>query len=230
MEELQRLRARLQSTGKDASVQAALEALLAAPDDLDLQIDVLGAAHQASWLPNQKRVLWRSFPINTEHWVSRCVERIIEAANDFNALSALLNTNTLLAAQAIQAYSPDLVQVWDVNGAEACGIGLACHQDHLFKRYFYIGWHPNKDTLRRIDFISDIELSSGYKGSRLDEIPDECKTTGGIWAELPYGFGYWEGYRMFSYLPTLKPYGFTDALRRQLGYVSGPDLSASSLL
>ncbi len=189
------------------------------PDSLDLQIDVIGAAHQANWLPNRKRVLWRSFPVHTEQWVSRCVERVIEATYDFNALYALLNTNMLLAAQTIQAYSPDLVLVWDVNGAEACGIGLARHQNHVFNRYFYIGWHPNKDTLSRIDFISHINPPPDYKDSRLDEIPDECKMTGGFWAELPYGFGYWEGYRMFSYPPiSLKPYGFTDTLRHQLGY------------
>ena len=221
MEDLKKLHARLEATGKDASVLAALEALLAAPDDLDSQINVLGASHQANWLPNRKRILWRSFPVHTEQWVSRCVKRVIGAAHDFNALYALLNANTLLVAQAIQAYSPDLVLVWDVNGAEACGIGLARYQDHLFKHYFYIGWHPGEDTLRRIDFISDIEPPSHHKGSRLDEVPDKCKMTNGFWAELPYGFGDWEGYRMFSYLPIHRePYGFTDMLRRQLGYES----------
>ncbi len=217
MEDPKKLRARLEAAGKDASVLAALEALLAAPDDLDLQIDVLGVSHQANWLPNRKQVLWRSFPVHTEQWVSRCVKRVIEAANDFNALYALLNTNTLLAAQAIQAYSPDLVLVWDVNGAEVCGIGLARHQGHLFKHYFYIGWLPNEDTVRGIEFISCIETPIDCQGSRLDEIPDKCKTTGGFWAALPYGFGYSEGHRRFSSLPTLKPHGFTDTLRRQLG-------------
>ena len=219
MEDLKKLHARLEPAGKDASVRAALDALLAAPDDLDLQIDVVGAAHQANWLPNRKRVLWRSFPVHTEQWVSRCLKRVIGATYDFNALYALLNANTLLAARAIQAYSPDLVQVWDVNGAEACGIGLASYQGRLFKRYFYIGWHPNKDTLRRIEYISCIEAPLDCQSSRLDEIPDKCKTTGGFWASLPYGFGYSEVHRRFSSLPTyLKPYGFTDTLRRQLGY------------
>ena len=219
MEKLKKLCRKLEAAGKDASVRAALEALLAAPDDLDLQIDVLGAAHQANWLPNQRRVFWQDFPINTERWVSLCVERVIKAANDYNALYALRNTNTLLAARAIQAYSPDLVLVWDVNGAEACGIGLARHQDHLFKHYFYIGWQPTKDTLKRIEYIPDIEPPLGYECSRLDEIPDECKTTGGFWAELPYGFGHWEDRRVFSHPAAhLKPYGSTDTLRRQLGY------------
>lgn len=106
MEELVKLRDKLVKSGKDEAVRMALEALLIVPDDLDLQIDVLGIAHRANWLPNRKRVFLRTFPINSEQWVSRCITRVLAKESDANALCALLNCEVRAVALVIQTHSP----------------------------------------------------------------------------------------------------------------------------
>ena len=219
MEELKKLCGRLEKTGKDEAVRMALEALLLAPDDVDLQINVLGAAHRVNWLPNRKAVFWKAFVTESEQWVSRCVARIATIDSDVNALCALLNSDVLAVATTVQAYSPDLALVWDVNGADFCGIGLAQHQGDQFSHYFYIGWKPGHDTVHRLDFIPCIVAPLEKGDQRLDSIVGECVVSDGFWAELPYGFGYWSGRREFAAPVTyLKPYGYTEMLRYRLGY------------
>ena len=219
MKELKRLCGKLEKTGKDEAVRVALEALLLAPDDVDLQINVLGAAHQANWLSNRKKVFWRVFSIDSERWVSHCVARITATGNDANALCALLNSDVLTVATAVQEYSPHLALVWDVNGADFCGIGLAHHQGDQFSCYFYVGWKPRHDTVHRLDFIPRIEAPLGRGDQRLDTIVGSCAAPDGFWAELPYGFGYGAGRREFATPFTyLKPHGYTDTVRRRLGY------------
>ena len=219
MEGLKKLRDRLVKTGKDESVRVALETLLLAPDDVDLQIDVLGVAHRASWLPNRKAAFWKAFPIESEEWVGRCVARVTAVDSDVDALCALLNSDVLAVATTVRAYSPDLVVVWDRNGAEFCGVGLAHHLGDQFSRYFYIGWKPGHDTVQRLDFIPQIEAPPGRVDQWLDNIVGQCAVSGGFWAELPYGFGYWADRREFATSATgLEPYGFTETVRHRLGY------------
>ncbi|MGI4790732.1 MAG: hypothetical protein ACRYFS_18025 [Janthinobacterium lividum] len=221
MEPLKKLRDKLVSNGKDESIRVALDALLLSPDDIDLQIDVLGVSHQANWLPNRKKVFWQAFPIDSEPWIARCVTRIIETAKDTNALYALLNTNVVAVAKIVQLFSPDLVSVWDVNGAPSCGIGLADRRENSFDRYFYIAWKPVHDSICRLEFISHIEAPQDQHRDELDRISGPRETVGGIWAELPYGFDYWIGRREFTVFSAyIKPHGFSETVRRQLGYES----------
>ena len=222
MEELVKLCNKLVKSGKDQAVRVALETLLLAPSDLDLQIDVLGVAHWTNWLPNRKKVFWRAFPINSEQWVNRCITRILTKDGDVNALCALLNSEVLAVAPIVQSHSPHLVTVWDVKGAEFCGIGLANYSKDQFDRYFYIGWKVGHITICRLDFMPRILTPPGRGVQRLDHIMGQCEMLGGLWAELPYGFGYWYGQRKFAApYADMEPQGFTEFVQNQLGYQNG---------
>jgi len=219
MKELEKLHSKLVKAGKDEPVQTALHTLLHAPENLDYQIDVVGAAHQCNWLPNRKKALWNVFPVNSVEWIDRCIARSVATGDDLNALCALLNSSALTVSKIIQTHSSDLVNVWDVNGAEFCGIGLAHHQGSHFDRYYYIGWKPGHDTIWRLEFISHVEAPSGQNTQRLNQLKGRCKITKGCWAELPYGFGYRTNYHEFtdSYAG-IKPYGYTKDIMLHLGY------------
>lgn len=224
MKELEQLHARLTRTGKDEPVRLALEAVLLSPDALDLQINVLGLAHRAAWLPNRRRVLWRTFAVHSEQWADRCVTRIIAPASDLNAVCALLNAPTLIVLKRVRACSPDLVMIWDVNGANSCGLGLAGHDHDWFDHFFYVGWKPGQETLHRLEYIPSIQPPPGQEAQTLDRISGQCRVTGGSWAELPYGFGFWADYRDFAPSAStrdLEPYGFTASLQYELGYGGG---------
>ena len=224
MKELENLCARLAKTRENEPVRLALEAVLLSPDALDLQINALGLAHQANWLPNRKRVLWQAFAVGGEPWADRCVTRILAPGGDASAVCALLNAPALVALKRIRACSPDLVAVWDVNGAPSCGLGLARHGADRFDHYFYVGWEPGQETVQRLEYIPSIQPPPGQEAQPLHRINGPCRVTGGCWAELPYAFGYWTGYRDFAGSAStgdLEPHGFTASLRRQLGYDGG---------
>jgi hypothetical protein len=150
MEKIKQLYKKLSHSGKDELVKQALEALLMSPDDLDLQINVIGAAHRENWLRNRKRVLWDTFPITSQEWAKQCITRVT-AHQDADALFALLNADPLCVLQEIQERSPDLVSVWDVNGASYCGLGLAHRVENRLDHYFYVGWKPGGEATMRLD-------------------------------------------------------------------------------
>jgi hypothetical protein len=226
MKELEKLYSKLVKTGKDEPVKAALNRLLQAPNDVDCQIDVVGIAHQSNWLPNRKKALWNVFPIDGKQWINRCVTRVTATSNDLNALCALLNSNVEAVAKIVQTHSPDLVSVWDVNGAKFCGVGLANHQGNQFEQYYYIGWKPGFDTVWRLEFIPYIEAPLAQETQRLDQINGRCETAKGCWAELPYGYGYQTSRQEFA-TPSAnaKPYGYTRNIILHLGYKDEMDSS-----
>ncbi len=219
MKKLTQLRDKLVRSGKDEDVRVALETLLLVPNNLDFQIDVLGTAHQANWLPKRKEVFWRAFPINSEQWITRCITRVLAGENDANALCALLNCEVLAVAPIVQTHSPHLVSVWDVNGSQSCGLDLAYYVDDQFDRYFYVGWKINCNVINRLDYIPRIEAPPGRGFQRLDKIIGQCEMLGSLWAELPHGFGCWSGLREFaSPCADLEPQGCTETVRSCLGY------------
>ena len=221
MEKTKKLYQKLSRSGKDELVRQALEDLITAPDDLDCQINVLGAAHRQNWLPNRKRAFWETFPVTSQEWAHRCITRII-GYEDTDALCALLSANPLIILQEVQRHSPDLVLVWDVNGASYCGLGLAARVGSRFDHYFYVGWKPGGEATVRLDYIQSVQLPVGQEVDRVDTFAGICQLRAGCWAELPYGFGTWTGQHSFGLDVSYQHYhGYTEGMRRQLGYAAG---------
>ncbi len=220
-ENLKRLHEQLEHSGKDLAVLDAVTALLRSPDDIDLQIDTIGCAHLENWLPNRKRVFWDAFDIRSEAWASRCVNRIVQRKGDKYAACALLKSDALFTLREVERHSPSFVMVWDVHGAEFCGIGLARHQKAELSSYFYVGWKPDETeaTVARVDYIEHIELPLGSMEYRLNQIKGMCRIKNAFWAELPYRSGYEKSaLRSFEVLEYYRqPYGVTKTMQQQLG-------------
>ena len=218
MEKIKKLYQKLSQNGKDELVREALEDLIKTPNDLDRQINVLGAAHRQNWLPNRKRAFWETFPVTSQEWAKQCVTRVI-GHEDTDALYALLSANPLRILQEVQQHSPDLVRVWDVNGASYCGLGLAARVGNGFNHYFYVGWESDGEVTIRLEYVQSIQSSVGQEVDHLDTDGVLCQPRTGYWAELPYGFGTSAGQHSFG-LDVLYQhhYGYTEGIRRQLGY------------
>ena len=177
-----KLQKRLKDKVDDRPIYDAIEQLIKLPDDIDNRINLLGLSHKMHWLPNRKRALWNALDNGSDGWIQRCIERIHKAEEGDLALFSLLNSNAIRVLQFIKVYSSDIVQVWDMKGAESCGIGLAAIGPTSFLHYFYIGWKVNDPAYKicRIDYAQEItnHLGKSY-------LYGNSSLTNWAWAELP---------------------------------------------
>jgi hypothetical protein len=225
MEQLKDLQKRLQHNRKDSQILKAMEKLQVSPNNLDLQIDVVGLAHLERVITKQKTILWESFDIKSPIWIQSCVKRIITNNGDPIAACALLNSDVLSVLQEIKIYSPKLVIIWDTKGREeydCCGIGLASYQKGIFSWYFYIAWrcNPEQTTVARIDYAQKIIAPNNSSESNLSCITGECLLQNWFWAELPRDFNHYDQSQHSFYYdqPYFRnPYGHTDQIIKILG-------------
>ncbi|MBL0386936.1 hypothetical protein JJB07_09745 [Tumebacillus sp. ITR2] len=192
MDKLTQLHKRLHKNNKHIPVQHALVKLFEDPNNVDLQIDLLGVAHLHHWLPNQKRVTWESLDsFGTIAWIERCVSRIVKNQGRKFALFALLKCDVLLVANEIQKYSPQPVLLWDPKGGETSGIGMATYEDCVYENYFYLGWKQKAEewNVIHMTFMERIETDSPPDHIRLDLNESVCQVTNFLYGELPYRHG-----------------------------------------
>jgi hypothetical protein len=188
VDKILRLKKSLEKSGKDQNALAIILQLLDDPENIDLQIDLLGTVHLANWLPNRKRALWDTFDISADNWIKANLSRIYGKHGDHHAVCALLNCPIMLILTGVKALSPVLATVWDVPGAKACGLGLV-KRDAGFKDYFYTGWKtsPDGNTAVIIEYVKEI-IPAQQPSSRTDSLLDgPCELIECLAAELPYG-------------------------------------------
>lgn len=69
---------------------AAAHAILADESNLDLQINVVGALHEAGSLRNRIEPFWKMWRTDAAAWAARCVERQRKGDRDYWSVAALL--------------------------------------------------------------------------------------------------------------------------------------------
>ncbi|MET1076858.1 MAG: hypothetical protein ABWY06_02445 [Pseudomonas sp.] len=118
---LSQLEQKAQAEGQFA-VSATAFQLLAQPNSLDNQINLIGALHELGTLPNSLAPFWKALRNDEAAWIARCLARLLSADADYWALAALLGCGgqavlarakslgfTPLATQRHQRYDkPDL--------------------------------------------------------------------------------------------------------------------------
>lgn len=72
---------------------SATSHLLANIDDINRQINLVGALHEVGYLQNSLSPYWKAFRENELIWVERCLSRLVGNDYDYWALAALLGCN-----------------------------------------------------------------------------------------------------------------------------------------
>lgn len=72
---------------------AATSHLLADIDDINRQINLVGALHEVGYLQNSLSTYWKVFRTNELVWIERCLSRLVVNDYDYWALAALLGCN-----------------------------------------------------------------------------------------------------------------------------------------
>jgi hypothetical protein len=77
------------------ALSAAADQALAAPDDLDRRINVVGAMHEVGLLRNSLDPLWAALRTDERAWSRRCLLRLQDKDHDYWAVAALLGCGAL---------------------------------------------------------------------------------------------------------------------------------------
>ena len=107
---------RLSKLEKAASESGAFALAAAAavakndPDNLDHQLDVIGALHEVGKLRNSMEPYWREWRKNERPWVDRALARLVAGDRDYWALASLLGCSSAVCVEA----------------AASLGLGLQC--------------------------------------------------------------------------------------------------------
>lgn len=75
------------------SLAAATTHLMADIDDINRQINLVGALHEVGYLQNSLSPYWKAFRANEPVWIEGCLSRLVGGDYDYWALAALLGCN-----------------------------------------------------------------------------------------------------------------------------------------
>lgn len=82
-------------------VALAAQACAAAPDQLDHQLNLIGALHEMHKLPNSLVPYWQAFRRNESAWIDRVVVRLRDHDADYWALASLLGVSAKTCFQVL---------------------------------------------------------------------------------------------------------------------------------
>ncbi len=188
LQKLTRLGGAAMSKGHFA-VAAAADHLSRALDDVDRQIDLVGALHEVGSLKNTLRPYWTEFLAHEPPWIERCVARLRGSAHAYWAVAALLGSPAARVVAAatgagLWVFAVRQYERWDeppVRVASLC----AKREEQLLSPLLEVGWDTVTEQVVDVARARAVWLreSAEVSGSLVGEGSAHCF----LRATLPHG-------------------------------------------
>jgi hypothetical protein len=134
------------------ALAASANYLLADIDDIDRQINLIGALHELGYLQNSLAPYWKEFRTDESAWVERCLSRLLTSDHDYWAVASLLGCSGPLTVKA------------------AVAMGFKSIVLRFYERYDKPEVHINTLYLNAIGTVLNPILEIGYDSKDLSNV------------------------------------------------------------
>ncbi len=186
---------RLRALAKKASgaglfaLSAAADQALAAPEDVDRRINVVGAMHEVGMLRNSLGPLWTLLRPDERAWSRRCMQRLKDKDYDYWAVAALLGCGALgvlkeAVAAGFTAWSSRYYERYDHPRVHVANLSRRV-EGGVRAPVLELGWDSQSCELVDCSRYRAVLMESSrvVKGSVVGKGSFSC----GLTAKLPHG-------------------------------------------
>ncbi len=188
----------------EQTLHVSLTRYVSAPENVDVQIDLLGAMHQAMWLSNQTNGYLEEFTSSVDDRIERALFRLLHSAYDDRALRLLSYHSIKELAPHITAALPHRVFAQLEDSTYTIGFCLN-RSGGAFTNYFELQCEPSGEVVRLhyakalINGEPDSVNDQYYSNPDAGLIYGTCLTSRYMSAGQPYGYWYdYESKREFA--------------------------------